>query len=80
MTQTVTLNFEPSVMEKLKQMADQENRTLANFVEVATVKYMEQIEFADFFEMEEIVNDAELKKKLRKGSEDARNRRGQFVD
>ena len=80
MTQTVTLNLEPSVLEKLKYLADQENRTLANFIELATLRYMEQIEFADFFEMEDIVNDAGIMKRLKKGSEDARNLRGQFVE
>ena len=80
MTNTVTLNFEPALLEKLKHLADQENRTMANFIELATVKYMEQIEFADFFEMEDIVNDAGLMKRLKKGSEDARNRKGQFVE
>jgi predicted DNA-binding protein len=79
MSKTVTLRIEKSLYEKIKEHANSENRTLSNFIVTATVKYIEQIELVDKYEMEEIVNNADLLERLQKGSIDAKHKRGRFV-
>ncbi len=79
MSKTVTLRIEKNLYEKIKEHANSENRTLSNFIETATVKYIEQIELVDKYEMEEIVNNADLLESLQKGSIDAKHKRGRFV-
>ncbi len=79
MSKTVTLRIERNLYEKIKEHANSENRTLSNFIETATVKYIEQIELVDKYEMEEIVNNADLLERLQKGNIDAKHKRGRFV-
>ena len=53
---------------------------MAKTVETAALKYLEEIEFTDDFELEEIKNNTELQERLRKGSKDAELFRGEFVE
>jgi hypothetical protein len=80
MSKIVTMRINESVLEKLMKFASLENRSLSNFIETAALKYINEIEYADDFEMNGILNDAELMKKLKKGSSDAKNNRGRFVE
>ncbi|MEW6087093.1 MAG: ribbon-helix-helix protein, CopG family [bacterium] len=79
MAKTVTLRIDESLLDRFKRHACLENRSISNFIETATLKYVEDIELADDFEMAEILGDEKLLGKLRKGSEDARKKRGRFV-
>ncbi len=80
MPQMITLEFDMSVYEKMKVFAKQENRTVHNFIETAALKYIEHIECVDIFEMEEIANNADLRQRLKQGSDDAKNKQGCFVE
>jgi antitoxin component of RelBE/YafQ-DinJ toxin-antitoxin module len=79
MAKTVTLRIDDKLLERFKVHAEEENRTLSNFIETAALRYVENVELIDEFEMQEILSNAHLLKSLRKGSEDAKNKRGQFV-
>ena len=79
MAKTVTLRIDDKLLERFKTHAKEENRTLSNFIETAALRYVENVELIDEFEMQEIMSNADLLKSLRKGNEDAKNRRGQFV-
>ena len=79
MAKTVTLRIDDQLLERFKTHAKEENRTLSNFIETAALRYVENVELIDEFEMQEIMSNADLLKSLRKGNEDAKNRRGQFV-
>jgi antitoxin component of RelBE/YafQ-DinJ toxin-antitoxin module len=79
MPKTVTLRIDDTLLNKFKDHAAIENRTLSNFIETATLRYIEEIELVDEFEMSEIMSNEKLLKRLKKGSEDARKRRGRFV-
>ena len=79
MAKTVTLRIDDKLLERFKTHAKEENRTLSNFIETAALRYVENVELIDEFEMKEILSNADLLKSLRKGNEDAKNRRGQFV-
>jgi hypothetical protein len=53
---------------------------LSNFIETATLKYIEETDFADEFEMAEIMKNDSLKERLKKGHRDAKDRRGGFAE
>ncbi|HLP47924.1 MAG TPA: CopG family transcriptional regulator [Candidatus Kapabacteria bacterium] len=57
-----------------------DNRSISNFFKTAAAQYIADKIMADEFEMEEIRNNIDLKKKIRAGSRDAANREGRFVD
>ncbi|MBI4650369.1 CopG family transcriptional regulator [Candidatus Desantisbacteria bacterium] len=79
MAKTVTLRINESLLDRFKRHADLENRSISNFIETATLKYIDNIELTDDFEMAEILGNEKLLGKLKKGSEDARKKRGRFV-
>ena len=79
MSKTVTLRIENTLYKKLKEHAESENRTLSNFIETAALKYIEQIELVDEYEMKEIISNADLLERLKTGSSDAINKKGKFV-
>ncbi|HAQ60569.1 TPA: CopG family transcriptional regulator [Candidatus Delongbacteria bacterium] len=80
MTKIVTMRINEDILEKFAEYARIENRSLSNFIETATLKYINEIEYADDFEMKDILGDEILTAKLKKGSSDAKNRRGRFVE
>jgi len=79
MAKTVTLRLDEKSYEVIKQHAQADNRPLSNFIETATLKYIEEIDYVDDYEMENILNDKELLKSLKIGSYDAANKKGRFV-
>jgi len=79
MSKTVTLRIEEGVYEKMKSHAVSENRTLSNFIETATLRYIDEADLVDEFEMEEIASNADLLERLKNGSRDAKQKKGRFV-
>jgi len=79
MSKTITLRIEDDLYEKLKDHAINENRSLSNFIETATIRYIEETDLTDEFETNEILEDKSLLEKLKQGSNDAINKRGRFV-
>ena len=79
MSKTVTLRIENRLYEKIKEHAIGENRTLSNFIETATLRYIDEADLVDDYEMEEIASNADLLKRLKKGSQDSRQKKGRIV-
>lgn len=79
MPKTVTLRIDDTLLEKIKHCAAVENRTVSNFIETATLRYIEHNELVDEFEMSQILSDAKLLQRLKQGSSDARKKKGRFV-
>ena len=77
---TITLRLPENRYRLFKKLAEEENRALSNFIETATVRHIEESEYADSFEMEEIKNNRGLNDSLRKGHGDARLKKGRFVE
>lgn len=77
---TITLRLPENHYRLFRKLADEENRSLSNFIETATIKHIEESEYADSYEMEEIRKNASLNSSLRKGHADARLNKGRFVD
>jgi predicted transcriptional regulator len=79
MHKTITIRLDESRYRVFKNLADQENRPLSNFIETATLRYIESTEYADEFEMAEIRQNKELNESLKRGLADAKAKRGRFV-
>lgn len=75
MSKTVTIRLDESVYELIRTHAELDNRTLSNFIETATQRYISQIEETDEFEMLEIQSNEELKESLSRGSESVKSGR-----
>lgn len=80
MPKTVTLRLDDNLYAKIKNHAINDNRPISNFIETATIRYIEEIEFTDDFEMDEIRSNERLIQKLKAGSKDAKERRGKIVE
>ena len=79
MSKTVTLRLDEEVYHKLKTLAARDNRPLSNFIETATLRYVEYGQFVDEFEMEEIRGNEELIRSLKRAQRDVKAKRGRFA-
>lgn len=80
MSKTVTLRLSDDTYKMFKKIAERDNRPISNFIETAVSRFIEQNQFVDEFEMEEIRNNIELNKNLKAGLGDMKNKRGRFVE
>jgi predicted transcriptional regulator len=79
MAKVVTLRLDDKVYNTFKTIADQENRPLSNFIETAAMRYINEIEFVDEFEMVEINSNTVLKDSMKRGIRDYKKRSGRFI-
>ncbi len=75
----ITIRFNPEQYEKLLAAANGENRSLANFIETAMLENLEEKNFVDDFEMQEILSNKDLLKGLEQSHKDAKAKKGRFV-
>lgn len=80
MSKTITLRLSDENYHKFKKLADRDNRPISNFIETAVKRFIEHNIYVDDFEMEEIKNNTELNKSLKRGLNDMKSKKGQFVD
>lgn len=79
MPKTVTLRLDDASYDLIKNHAIADNRPLSNYIETATLKFIEEVNYVDNYEMENILNDEKLIRSLKKGSSDAAKKRGRFI-
>jgi len=79
MSKTVTLRLDEKVYRKFRGLAKHDNRPLSNFIETAALRFIEEHEYVDEFEMAEIKENASLNRSLKAGLRDAKAKRGRFV-
>jgi hypothetical protein len=80
MSKTITLRISEDHYEAFKKYAQAENRKIANAIETLALKKLEEAYFADRFEMEGILADEDLVKRIGTGIKQARDRKGRFVE
>ncbi len=80
MSKTITLRVADDVYETFSEAAAAEKRSMSNLIETAALDRIREQQFADEYEMAEILSNEALVKRLKQGSKDARARRGRFVD
>lgn len=79
MPKTVTLRLDDVSYDIIKNHAIADNRPLSNYIETATLRFIEEVDYVDDYEMENIINDEKLIRSLKKGGSDAAKRRGCFI-
>ena len=79
MSKTLTLRLDEPVYQLFKTVAESENRPISNFIETAVMRFVQENEAVDEFEMAEIRGNVELNRSLTRGHQDAKKRRGIFV-
>ena len=79
MVRTVTLRLERDAYDELREAAASERRSLSNFIATAALERVREAQFVDDTEMAEILNDDALVRRLRTGSRQARQRKGDLV-
>ena len=80
MSKTVTIRLKDEVYDALLEAALAENRPLSNLIETAAMSRIREQQFVDDSEMAEINSDESLVKRIRRGSQEARLRKGRFVE
>lgn len=80
MAKTITLRLNDEDYNLIQAYAKAENRTLANAIETLALKQIEEELFVDEFEMDEILASKDLMRRLKAGSDQAKQRKGRFVE
>jgi uncharacterized protein (DUF1778 family) len=70
MAKTVTVRVDDTTYKRIKSAADSERRTISNFIEYATMAYVESSTFVDDHEMNDIAGNKVLLKNLKKSMDD----------
>ena len=80
MPKTITLRLDDDTYQLFREAAKAEKRSIASMVERAALSRIRELQFIDDYEMENLLANENLLRRLRSGSGDARERRGHFVD
>jgi predicted CopG family antitoxin len=80
MAKTITLRVADETYEKLMAAAKVERRSLSNMLETLALKKLEEEIFIDRIEMDEILTNKKLMKRLQRGSKQVKARKGSFVE
>ena len=80
MSKTVTLRLKEDVYKAFSEAARAENRSLANLIETAAFNKIREQQFADDAEIAEILSDHDLIQRIKLGSQEAKIRKGRFVE
>jgi predicted transcriptional regulator len=80
MSKTVTLRLNDKLYKMFLTLAQEQNRTMSNFIETSVLRFIEQNQFVDDYEMEEIINNDELNKSLKRAYKDVSAKRGRFIE
>jgi hypothetical protein len=79
MPKTLTMRLDDETYETFVRAAQSERRSLANLVETAALRNIQESHLVDDAEMAEIISRPGLVKRLKAGSSDAQKQRGRFV-
>ena len=80
MPKTVTLRLSDKTYSTFLEAAKAENRSLSNLIETSALAKVREQQFADDVEVAEIKANEELMKRIEKGSQEARLRKGRLVE
>ncbi|MDZ7581596.1 MAG: CopG family transcriptional regulator [Deltaproteobacteria bacterium] len=80
MSKTVTLRLKEDVYKVFLEAARAENRSISNLIETAALHKVRELQFVDDAEMAEILSDENLVIRIKRGSKEAADRQGRFVE
>jgi predicted transcriptional regulator len=79
MSRTVTVRIDDTTYKRIKTAAEAERRTISNFMEYATLSYVERAAFVDDDEMKGISENRELVQTLKESMADIKRGRYRIV-
>ena len=79
MAKVVTVRLSDEDYRKIATAAQHDRRPLSNFMTLMVIKGIEEGDYVDAVEMDQILSDKRLMGKLRAGHLDAAKRKGKFV-
>ncbi len=79
MAKTLTIRVDDNTYRAFVNRAKAENRSVANFIENAVKTHIQERDFVDDSEMAEILANERLVERLKRGSLEARRRKGALV-
>lgn len=79
MSRTVTLRLKDDIYEKFRNLAEDDNRTISNFIETSVLRSIENNSYIDEFEMADILADKSLQQSIEQGLHDVKHKKGRFV-
>ena len=79
MTKTITLRLQKDKYQRFKQLAECDNRSISNFIENAALRFIEEEEYIDDFENDEILSNKELMGSIQRGCEEYIEGKGKLI-
>ena len=80
MTKSVTLRLKEDKYHRFKQLAVCDNRSISSFIENAALRFIEEEEYLDDFENDEILSNKELMDSIQRGYEESIEGKGKLVE
>lgn len=80
MAKTITVRVDDATYDKIRTAAVSERRTISNFIENATLSYVDSRSFIADEEMNEIATDKELIETLKRSLEEVRGGKYRIVE
>ena len=80
MSKTVTLRLNDKIYKLFRNLAESENRPLSNFIETSVLRFIENNQFVDEYEMAEIQNNQDLNRSLKRALKDVKAKRGRLIE
>jgi len=80
MPKTLTIRVSDETYNSFLKRAKAENRSISNFIETTVKEHIRECDFADASEMMEILANEQLVERLKKGSENARRKKGRMIE
>jgi predicted DNA-binding protein len=80
MSKTITIRLSDEDYKLFKGYAEADNRPMANLIETAAKRHLQECEMVSAREMAAIYGDAKLVSRLKAGSKAAQKKNGRLVD
>ncbi len=80
MAKTITLRLQENKYQKFKQLAESDNRSISNFIENAALRFIEEEEYLDDFENDEILSNKELMSSIQRGYKESIEGKGKLIE
>jgi predicted DNA-binding protein len=80
MPKTITLRLSDEDYQRLLSFARADNRPIANAIETLALRQLDEVLFVDSYEMDEIMSDKDLLKRMKRGHDQALKMKGRFVE
>ena len=79
MAKSVTIRLDDEIYRKFHELAAEENRSISNLIETLALKKLDEELFTDIFETAEILSNKSLLNRLKRGHQQAVQKKGRMI-